>query len=73
MSKTPFELRFDLLAMAQDRLMQKYHSEVNLWETMLRRNTEGNIIEQSIPHPAFPTDQEISNLAAKLKNFVEDK
>jgi hypothetical protein len=73
MSKTPFELRYDLLLMAQDRLLQKYHSDINYWEISLKRDRDGNIVEQPVPRPAFPLDQEITFLAASLKNFVEEK
>ena len=62
-----------LLAMAQDRLTQKYHSDVNHWEMTLKRDRDGNIVEENVSRPSFPTDQDIFDLAAKLKNFVENK
>ena len=62
MERTPYELRFDLLAMARDHLLNKFHAELDLNERKLSEHI-----------PTFPSDQEIFNLAESLKQFVDKK
>lgn len=62
MSKTPYEIRYDLLALARDHLLQKYYAEIE---------TANKIPEA--PIPTFPTEDEIFKLAEQYKNFVDSK
>lgn len=61
MTKTPFEIRFDLLNLAREHLMQKYYSEVDF-----AKEIKGEC-------PSFPTDKDIFELAESFKNFVDSK
>ena len=72
MSKTPYEIRFDVLAMAEERLKQQYFAAMNQWELGAKRDHTGNVIDTS-GMPTWPTDQQIIDLANSLKNFVDGK
>lgn len=72
MSKTPYEIRFDVLAMAEARLKDQYFAAQSQWEQAAKRDHTGNIID-STGMPTWPTDQHIFNLANELKNFVDSK
>lgn len=61
MTKTPFEIRFDLLVLAKDHLIQKYYANMEECE------------KTNKPIPSFPTDEEIFALAELYKNFVDSK
>lgn len=82
MSKTPFEIRLDLLAMAQSVLTDNIFQERNRLEQDWHAAREiGTIKAQkgdvSTPVPAFPTlptisEDEIIRLAKKLNDFVSN-
>lgn len=72
MGRTPFEIRYDMLNMAENRLKEQYHAAMNQWELKCRRDENGNAIDTS-GMPTWPTDQQIIDLANKLKDFVDSK
>jgi len=63
MSKTPYELRFDLLESAKNHLVNKHFAEIDL----IRQS--GTL--KNLPKVKFPSDEEIFELAIKYKEFIE--
>jgi len=61
MTQTPYEIRFNLLMIAKDHLLNEYHAKLNV-----AQETKSN-------YPEFPTDQKIFELAESFKNFVDKK
>jgi hypothetical protein len=71
MSKTPYEIRFDLLQLAREILSQPIYEEVNArkekWHGLsdaLRNTTEYPTM------PTFPSSTEIISKAEELNKFV---
>jgi hypothetical protein len=72
-TKTPFELRYDLLRLAKDTLQDTYYSKLDVY----KYNNEiyrGVAATKRLPndYPTIPTKEEIFALAAEFKGFVED-
>ena len=67
MTKTPYEVRLDILKMAQDQANAKFY---NQWEQVVRA---ADISESKLLTgvPTFPTAEEILTEAAKLKSFID--
>lgn len=72
MSKTPYEIRLDLLKLATDILQGPIHDRrgtlVNEWHTMKERNPD-------VPFPIlpeFPTTNDIIAEAEKLNKFISN-
>ncbi len=68
MSKTPYEIRLELLKMAQDQVTQRYYQKMD----NLRHNS--SITNDPLPLnevPQFPSPQEILLEAEVLKTFVD--
>lgn len=68
MSKTPYEIRLELLKMAQDQLTQRYYQKVNFVQH--NAAVENTTIAMN-EVPEFPTTQEILNEADVLKTFID--
>jgi hypothetical protein len=66
MSKTPYEIRLELLKMAQDQLTQRYYTDLNVKQQNSQLKNE-----PLTEVPAFPTSQEILKEAETLKGFVD--
>ena len=74
---TPFEIRLELLKMAQGLLLEEYHSNrdrlTNEWHVKVE---SAKLNGQAIPdHPAFPTyptENEIIAKAQALNGFVSN-
>ena len=83
MSKTPYEIRLELLSMAQSILSEKMYAErmrlENDWQTLreisLENFRQGNPVSHVSPFPIMPTisSDEIIALASKLNEFVSNK
>lgn len=76
MSKTPFEIRLELLTLAKDILSEKVYSERNRLEQDWFAKREV-CVENREPVPPFPkttpiNESEIVELAAKLNDFVSN-
>jgi hypothetical protein len=68
MSKTPYEIRLELLKMAQDQLTQRYYQQVNV----VQHNAGVENRKISLTEvPEFPSTQEILNEAENLKTFID--
>lgn len=66
MSKTPYEIRLDLIKMAQDQLNQRYY---NAFEVTRHNATVNNQPLTEVPE--FPTSEQLLLEAEKLKTFVD--
>jgi hypothetical protein len=66
MTKTPYEIRLELLKMAQDQLFQRYYQKFEI----VRRNAD--IEERPLTEvPEFPDTKQILNEADILKTFID--
>jgi hypothetical protein len=68
MTKTPYEIRLELLKMAQDQLTQRYYQKFEV----ARRNAD--IAEEKLSLtevPEFQSTKEILNEAEVLKTFID--
>lgn len=66
MSKTPYEIRLDLIKMAQDQLNQRYYNAMEV------RRHNAAVHNQAITEvPEFPTSEQLLLEAEKLKTFVD--
>ena len=66
MSKTPYEVRLEILKMAQEQANAKFYSQC---EQVYRKESAGETLSAEIPK--FPTAEEILTEATKLKSFVD--
>ena len=69
-ASTPYQLRYDLLMAAENRLVQKYHAEMDQWHA---RNNLGDNNLTAGKLPTFPSQEEITDLANTMKAFVDTK
>ena len=62
----PFELRFNIYRQSEERLLQKYYSDVSIWEAGKERGENSS-------RPIFPTHETILAEAEKIYAFVQTK
>ena len=66
MSKTPYEIRLDLIKMAQDQLNQRYYNQFEV----AKHNAQ--IASSPLNEvPEFPSTEQLLLEAEKLKSFVD--
>ena len=66
MSKTPYEIRLEVLKLAQDQVNQRFF---NTWEAACRK---ADFTNQPITEvPEFPSTEHLLLEAEKLKQFVD--
>lgn len=75
-SKTPFEVRLDLLKMAKEMLDQSYHSQYEIAKEYFSRSAEvgkdyASVVDQYLPKMYNPID--IMEKANELYSFVTKK
>jgi len=70
MTKTPYEIRLEVLKMAQEQANAKFYNEWNNAAEKARINENTTFLTEV---PQFPTAEQILIEAAKLKSFVDDK
>jgi len=71
MSKTPFEIRMELLNFAQSQLTGQYYSELErVRESTIDHSRER---KEAIANIKYPTQEDIIELANTLKTFVDSK
>jgi len=68
MTKTPYEVRLDVLKMAQDQANAKFY---NQWEQASRKADMNENATFLTEVPTFPTAEEILTEATKLKSFID--
>lgn len=64
MSKTPYEIRLELIKLATDQLNQRYFSSIE----QARDPSTGELIKEV---PDFPTTKQILMEAETLKGFID--
>ena len=68
MSKTPYEIRLEILKMAQDQLNQRYYQKAD----HVRHNSSIKNEQVTLTEiPEFPTTKEILLEADVLKTFID--
>lgn len=66
MSKTPYEIRLELIKMAQDQLNQRYYSQFEV------ARQKADIEKRPLTEvPEFPSSEQLLLEAEKLKAFVD--
>ena len=66
-AKTPYEIRLELIKLAQDQLNQRYYTN---WEVVKSNADKRNLPITEVPE--FPDTQQILLEAEKLKSFVDN-
>jgi hypothetical protein len=71
MTKTPFEIRFDLINYARGQLSDTYYAAME----RIRETTAEHSLERIAAMNAliYPTNEQIMALASELKEFVDSK
>jgi len=71
MTKTPFEIRFDLIQYARGQLSDTYFAAME----RIRETTAEHSAERTaaINVLSYPTNEQIMALASELKEFVDSK
>ena len=77
MSKTPFEIRLEILEMAKGIVMEDYYAKQNWirekWESesSTARDT-GSLLPIRPENPEFPSSEQILEKAKELKAFIDN-
>ena len=69
MTKTPFEIRFDMVQMAQNQLQNEYYAKLERAREI--QNAEWR--EAAIKELKYPLKEDILFLAEDLKTFIDKK
>ena len=76
----PYELRYNIYQDAQQRLVDKFHNDHDMWfqfeEWKREQELEGATVTAKSPvaiRPDFPTHEEILVEAEKIYDFVQKK
>ena len=70
-NKNAYELRTDILGMAQGQVMDKFEKEFGVWDMSCERHQDTGTLIVSTPPPTYPTTNEILKTANELYTFVE--
>ena len=71
-NKNAYELRTDILSMAQNTVMDKFNNEFSVWDMSCERHPDTGALMSSIgDSPTYPTTSEILKTANELYTFVE--
>ena len=71
-NKNAYELRTDILSMAQNTVMDKFNNQFSVWDMSCERHPDtGVIMTTNVPAPSYPTTSEILKTANELYTFVE--
>lgn len=77
MSKTPFEIRLEILDMAKGIVMEDYYAKQNWirekweFESSTARDT-GSTLPIRPENPVFPSSEQILEKAKELKAFIDN-
>ena len=70
-NKNAYELRTDILSMAQNRVMDKFNNEFGVWDMSCERHPDTGALMSTTTPPAYPTTSEILKTANELYTFVD--
>lgn len=76
-NKTPYEVRLEVLKMAQDTEMQHFYAnrenQINRWQTAVETARIRNEVPPEMPSmPEFPTEEAIVKKAQFLSEFINN-
>jgi hypothetical protein len=69
MTKTPFEIRMDMLQLAQNQLQSAYYAKLE----QAREIQNAELREAAIKELKYPCKEDILFLAEELKAFIDKK
>jgi hypothetical protein len=69
-TKTGYELRTDILAMAKDLAMQDFQIKFQGWEMTAKRDEKTGQVVTEVAMPTFPGLEQILETAEKMYGFV---
>ena len=69
MSKTPYELRLDVLMLAKQSLTEEYYAMIDAAKLTNPSARSTRLLEM----PKFPSESEVFALALSYKEFIERK
>ena len=72
-NKNAYEIRTEILSMAQGFVMSKFEDARNKWENSTDRHPETGVILYVGEAPKYPTSDDILAEAEKLYSFVDTK
>ena len=70
-NKNAYELRTDILSMAQGQVMDKFNNQFSVWDMSCERHPDTGVLMSTITPPTYPTTSEILKTANELYSFVE--
>ena len=74
MSKTPYELRFDILQLAKEQLQSAYYADMEIIRGLAMDANHAEIKKDYLSKMGtYPTMQDAITLAETIKHFVENK
>ena len=72
-NKNAYEIRTEILGMAQGFVMDKFHNAKNNWENSTDRHPQSGVILSTEHSPKYPTSEDILREAENLYSFVDSK
>lgn len=70
-SKNAYEIRTEILSMAQGFVMDKFHNQHQKWLDSTDRHPENGVIVSTNDSPNYPSSDDILREAKKLYSFVD--
>tara|TARA_B110001454_G_C12341364_1_gene276154 strand:+ start:172 stop:402 length:231 start_codon:yes stop_codon:yes gene_type:complete len=70
-NKNAYEIRTEILSMAQGFVMQRFEDARNKWEASTDRHPETGQLLSTEDAPAYPTSDAVLQEAEKLYSFVD--
>ncbi len=71
-NKNGYEIRTQILKMAQDETWNDYHAKFGAWSTSIA-NEKGEEVSAKVELPTVPGVQQVLETAEKFYSFVEGK
>lgn len=69
-TKSGYEIRTDIMAMAKDIVMEDFRMKFHGWEMSAQKDTATHQILTTVDMPSFPGLDKILETAEKMYNFV---
>jgi len=70
-NKNAYEIRTEILSMAQGFVLQRFDDARNKWESSVDRHPDTGVILTTEHAPKFPSSDDILREANKLYSFVD--
>lgn len=72
-NKNAYEIRTEILSMAQGFVMDKFHNKHQKWQDSTSRHPETGQLLSTKDAPEYPSSNDILHEAEKLYSFVDGK